>query len=155
MKRATWIVAGLSVLAAGCSSTAPTANQNAPAQPPAQMTSERSVLADGVTTSTQLSQILPSKLTQAEGDRLLVDLPTDKIKGSLQVNQDGRQIQQWYSPYRYRYYRYGSLYYPYYLYSGYYYPYYSYYTPNYYYPYYYGYGSYYYPYRYTYRRYWW
>lgn len=148
MKRATWMVAGLTVLAAGCTSTAPTANVNAPAQ----MTSERSVLADGVTTSTQLSTILPQRLTKAEGDRLLVDLPADKLKGSVQLNQEGRQVQQWY---RYRYYRYGSLYYPYYSYGSYYYPYYSYYSPYYYYPYYYGYGSYYYPYRYRYYRRWW
>lgn len=152
MKHATWIVAGVTLMAAGCTSTAPTANQNTTV-PPAEMTSDRSVLADGVTTSSQLSSILPQRLTKAEGDRLLVDLPADKLKGSLQLNQDGRQVQQWWG--RYRYYRYGSLYYPYYLYSGYYYPYYSYYTPSYYYPYYFNYGSYFYPYRYRYSRYWW
>lgn len=153
MKRAPWILAGLTVLAAGCSTSAPTSDQTAPAQPAPRMASDRSVLADGVTTSTQLSQVLPSRLTKADGDRLLVDLPADQIKGGLQVNQDGRTVQQWWG--RYRYYRYGSLYYPYYLYSGSYYPYYSYYSPYYYYPYYYSYGSYYYPYRSYYRRFWW
>lgn len=152
MKRATWMVAGLTILAAGCSATAPTSEQAPPAQPAPQMTSDRSVLADGTTTSSQLSQILPARLTKAEGDRLLVDLPADKLKGGLQANQEGRTVQQWG---RYRYYRYGSLYYPYYLYSNYYYPYYNYYSPYYTYPYYYGYSSYYYPYSYRFRRYWW
>lgn len=153
MKRATWIVAAMSVMAAGCTTAAPTANPNTPAEPAAPMTSDRSVLADGVTTSTQLSTILPKRLTKAEGDRLLVDLPADKLKGTLDLKQEGRQVQQWYSPYRY--YRYGSLYYPYYSYGSYYYPYYSYASPYYTYPYYYGYGSSYYPYRYSYRRFWW
>lgn len=153
MKRATWMVAALSVMAAGCSTTAPTANLNAPAQPDAQMTSDRSVLADGVTTPNQLSTILPKRLTQAEGDRLLVDLPADKLKGGFQIGQDDRKVQQWRRPYRF--YRFGSLYYPYSLYGSYYYPYYSYYTPYYTYPYYFNYGSYYYPYRYSYRRLWW
>lgn len=152
MKRATWTVAGLAVLMAGCSATAPTANQNTPAQPAAQATSDRAILADGQMTADQLMQNLPKRLTQAEGDRILVDLPADKIKGDLQVSQDGRSVQQW--GYR-RYYGYGGYYYPYYRYGGYYYPYYNYYRPYYYYPYYYGYGSYYYPYRYYgYRRYW-
>ncbi len=153
MKRATWMVAGLTVLATGCSTTAPTANQTDPAQPPAQISPERSVLADGTTTATQLLSNLPKRLTLAEGDRLLVDLPADKIRGNLQLGEDSRQIQQWRG--RYRYYGYRSYYYPYYRYGSYYYPYYSYYQPYYSYPYYYGYGSYYYPYRYSYRRYWW
>ncbi|HEY9856976.1 MAG TPA: hypothetical protein V6D05_14635 [Stenomitos sp.] len=149
MKRATWILAGLTVLAAGCSTTAPTSNQTAPAQPTPQLAPDRSAMADGGAAPSELQ--LPSRLTQAEGDRLLVDLPADKLKGGLQMNQDGRTVQQWW---RYRYYRYGGYYYPYYNYGSYYYPYYSYSYPYYTYPYYSYYGSYYYPYysRYRYRR---
>jgi len=144
MKRATWILAGLTVLAAGCSTTAPTSNQSAPAQPAPQMTSDRSAMVTDVAPP-GLSQ-LPSRLTKAEGDRLLVDLPADKLKGGLQLNQEGRTVQQWW---RYRYYRYGSYYYPYYYNYPYYYPYYY---PSYY-PYYSYSYPYYYPYYYRYRRY--
>lgn len=166
MKRvnmSTWIVTGLALAAAGCSTTAPTINSGTDAQKPtAQVAPERAVLMDGQVTNDELMKALPKQISEADAKQTLVDLPSDKLQGPLMQGNE-RSTQQWWGRgwrgfgYRgFRYFPYRSFYYPYYAYSGYYYPYYYPYAyGSYYYPYYYGYGSYYRPYGYRYGYRWW
>ncbi len=90
MKRSTFLVTAISIMAAGCSTAAPTANEPVSMDP---VMTSRSVLADGSTTMEQLQARLPKMLTKAEGDRILVDLPANRLKASLTGNQSSRAVQ--------------------------------------------------------------
>lgn len=93
MKSATWTVTAMTFLMVGCSTTAPTANKVVSDQPADRTLAQRSVLADGQTSPEQLAKILPTRLTKAEGDRMLIDLPADKMKGDFSANQQSRKVQ--------------------------------------------------------------
>jgi len=118
----------------------------------------------------QLRKALPSRISEADAAKLLVEIDPSKViaANDQEVQQRGRFgrgyargfARGWgrgfYRGYGrgygrgFRYYGYRGYYFPYYRYSGYYYPYYYPYYSYSYYPYYYGYRGAYYPYRYWY-----
>ena len=97
----------------------------------------------------QIDQVLPNlpqQLTPEEAQKVLVNLPSDQLKGSLNLGNERKT--QIVGLGGLGYYPYGNYYYPY-AYSAYnncYCPYSYNYGANYAYPYYYNYGNYYYPY---------
>ncbi len=122
----------------------------------------------------QLRKELPSRISEADAAKLLVEIDPSKViePKDQEIQQRGRGFGRgygrgfargfgrgfyrgygrgFYGGYgRFRYYGHRGYYFPYYNYAGYYYPYYyPYYSYNYY-PYFYGYRGYYYPYRYWY-----
>lgn len=136
---------------------------------------DRHVMVDGKPMSVdQIRKELPSRISEADAAKLLIELDPSKIVESkdLEVQQRygrgygrgyargfgrgygrgfyGRYGYGRYGYGRFRYYGHRGYYYPYYRYANYYYPYYYPYYSNYYYPYMYGYGGYYYPYSYWY-----
>ncbi|HEY9899543.1 MAG TPA: hypothetical protein V6D00_10205 [Pantanalinema sp.] len=172
----TWIVTGLAIAAAGCSTPAPTVNSTADAQQPAaQLAPERAVLMDGQATNDEVLKALPRRISEADAQKMLVNLPADKLQGPLAQGNERSTQQRWGRGWRGRgfgwggrgfgfgglgwggfsYYPYNNFYYPYYLSAGYYYPYSYPYYGSYYYPYYYGYGNYYRPYAWRYGARWW
>ncbi len=171
--------------ALGCASTAPNANTPAPAaipqassitegsvHPDQFMQSDRQIMVNGQAMSfDQIRKNLPSRISEADAAKLLVEIDTSKIKdGDMEVQQRfGRGFARgfsrgWgrgfyggfgrglgYGGYgRFRYLGYGGSYWPYYGYGGYYYPYSYGYGGLSYWPYLYGYGGGYYPYSYCY-----
>ncbi len=135
---------------------------------------DRQIMVDGQPMNVeQIRKELPSRISEADAAKLLIEIDTSKI-----VEDKGLEVQQrygrgyrrgfygrgyargfgrgFYGRYgygrygygRFRYYGHRGYYYPYYRYAGYYYPYtYPYYSYSYY-PYMYRYGGYYYPYSY-------
>ncbi|MBO9540767.1 hypothetical protein J7643_09275 [bacterium] len=90
----TWIVTGLALTAAGCSTAAPSVPPVSDTQNPTpQVAPERGVLAEGQEPNAEVLNALPKRISEADARKILVNLPADKVQGSL-TGDDDRSIMQ-------------------------------------------------------------